>query len=188
MQFEITKENEALLQKFKHGTKVYLILGPNKYLETEVRAIESMLCDIEGVTHIFPKQINITHLFAGEKYYDRGEFKESFPFWRFCTTEDAAKHAVEFVKVSGILSADWEAAIGHRDADPKNDSLEECELQMCCPVISDIRDMFLKCRKNHGLINHDIDLLKELCTQHEKPKDAVTLNKILGQLGIEWKE
>ena len=192
MKFDISEKDEVLLNKFEPGTQIYLLMGPDKYQLTTVRTINSSLIKTghnSNTVLIVLKNVNIDHLLIDE-YYDQSVnyFTSDFPFWRCFRTEEAAEQASKFIKVEGISEEEWELAIGHRDDDPMKDTLEECELQACCGMISNIRDVLIRCKKYSGLVKLDIDYLQELYDNHKHGLvvDSVTLNKILEQLGVKW--
>ncbi len=188
MEFKATLKTEELLKKFKTGTVVYLLIGPNEYQKTQVSKIEAFLIDSEqdGFCHVIPQRVQIQHMVFHYDYFK--EYENCFEtscFYRnmLFFTEDEVKTASEFVKVSNISDEDWDKAVGNRETD---EDFEECELQSCCSVISDIRDLFLKCRKFSGLIRFDIKRLSILLDHHESEEEHVILKKILDQLGLNW--
>lgn len=96
-------------------------------------------------------------------------------------TEEEVKELVKWHPVKGLAKEEWKKAIGGRD---DAESLENCELSRCCAVISDTRDLLLKCQEEGGLIERDVRTLCQYLGEHELPLKRKNLDKIFEQLGI----
>lgn len=184
MKFEIHDKGEELINTYKPGTKVYILLGPNKYTETNVRAIHSLLQENKEVVRVYPQDVDVTNFISGSDYFSENEqsYNTEFPFWQVFLTEEEVKEAAEFVKIIKISEENWKKAIG----DGTDESLAECELQSCCAIISDIRGLLHRCKKHSGLIKFDIRLLQGLCDNHECPEEINILKTILEKLEVKW--
>ena len=166
---------------------IWVILGPDEFVKTTVRGFEcSLLGSNNENLSLIPKNIITSHalIYLKFNYYDHDEdYMESIGRNRIVTSEEEAEKAVELINVY-LSEEDWEKAVG----DVKRQNTEDCELKCCCGNISAIRDMFMHCRRNKGLIQFDIESFKDLLLSHEPPKDRPVLDKILKQLGLEWKD
>lgn len=89
-----------------------------------------------------------------------------------------------FVEVKNITEEEWLSAIGDRDSEDMY-SLDDSDLGVCCADISEIRDILLNCKKNHGLTRLEIDRLQLLCHHEHEVRDGA-LQKILDILGVKW--
>lgn len=100
-------------------------------------------------------------------------------------SKELAEKLAQWHPVSDLSEEEWKMAIGVRDDD---ESLEECELSRCCATISSARNILLKCQKDGGLIERDVQSLCALLSGHGYPKPGgqrpANLDKIVGQLGI----
>lgn len=95
-----------------------------------------------------------------------------------------ARRLAKWHPVGGITEQEWLAAIGDRDLE---DSIESCEMSICCAVISECRDILIECRQNGGLIERDLRTLALLLSEHDNPMlngHRPSLSKILGQFGL----
>ena len=165
---------------------IWVIMGPDDYVKTVVRGFECSLLGSENndLSLIVKRVITRQALIYMSHYYDYDDdYMESIDRQRLVTSEEEAEEAVKLTNVY-LSEEDWEKAVG----DGKRQNNEDCELKCCCGNISVIRDMFMHCRSNSGLIQFDIDAFKDLLQTHEPPKDRPILDKILKQLGLEWKD
>lgn len=91
--------------------------------------------------------------------------------------------------VQGSISEEeWFAAIGNRDED--EESIETCELSICCATISAIRDILIKAKKNGGLLYSDFVRLESYISYHG-PMDmekCPNLARIVSLLGTSWEQ
>jgi len=166
---------------------IWVIMGPDEFVKTVVRGFECVLTGSEkNKLSLIPKKVVTGQalIYMTNRYYDYDEeYMESIDRRRIVTSENEAEKAVELTNVY-LHEHEWEKAIG----DLKRKNTGNCELKSCCGNISTIRDMFMHCRRNNGLIRLDIDTLKDLLLTHEPPKTRDILDKILKQLGLEWKD
>ena len=73
----------------------------------------------------------------------------------------------------------------------EEESLENCELPICCANLSKVRDQLIRCMKRKGLEKWRIDLIKDYlksshpdCLKQGERSECPNLDKILQALGI----
>jgi hypothetical protein len=173
-------------------SEIWALLGPDAILKTTVTAFHAhILKDNKNKMIAIAYAIRPSHLIYRSYFSDIETNK--IPF-RYLTKNE--KQVIKWGEIKTVTCSeqDWLKAIGRRSTleeiknNEENNTLEECELQLCCSTISDIRDILLKCQKNAFLTNFEIELLKNLLENggHEMPNNAPILDNILQQLGIRW--
>lgn len=106
-------------------------------------------------------------------------------------TEKEAKKAAKWYKVD-LDDECYFLAIGsvrkgdkiERSSDNLDD-IEDSELGICCANISDVRDYLMKCQKNKGLCQLDVDYVADClngCPLYDLGKN---LKKILNSIGLD---
>jgi len=168
--------------------KVWVVLGPNNVKETQVRMFECSILpgpDDKKLVLILRK-VTVFACSFGCRYYDDEPGESSFNRWRLFDTEDEANKMAEFLPIE-LSPEEWNTSIGDRKAPEDSEyNLEECELASCCANISEIRDMFLRCKKHGGLIRLDTMYLGQLFLTHSKPENSPILDGIIKKLELEW--
>ena len=164
--------------KFQVRDKVWVIAGKDVQ-EDHVSAILFELCDDGNKQSTFictGYRLGFANLDSIDLLFSPNEIYES---------EELAKELAQWHPVSDFSEADWKQAIGDRRDDQ---SLDESELSRCCALISNIRDLLLKCQEDGGLIERDVRILRKLLKEHEYPLPnghrPANLDKVLGQLGL----
>lgn len=116
--------------------------------------------------------------------------------WRagelFATKEEAMV-AAAFLPVS-LDDADWNELLGMTSDGTRvyeataNElvTLDSCALPQCCSTISEIRDLFFSCWRQHGLMAFQASILGGLLNNHEAPDPHPLLNDVLTQLNLTW--
>ena len=172
--------------KFEIGQEIFVVMSPETYLKTTIRCIN---CDLgpskEGGYVLYKPKYDVRHILFPNKYFDSdAEQTAGLPEYRIFNDEEEAEAMAVLVKVK-MTRKQWLQAVGDRDSE---DSLEDCELQPCCSKISDIRDIFLKCKKYGGLTKLevlDMEWIKDVLLEHNKNEEnSPLLFEILSQLGV----
>lgn len=110
-------------------------------------------------------------------------------------TKELAEEAAAFITVS-LDDADWNELLGmtidgkrvHEATADELVTLDSCALPQCCSTISEIRDLFFSCWRQHGLMAFQIDTLNHLLTNHEAPDAHPILTDVLTQLNLTWNQ
>jgi len=166
--------------------EIWVIMGPDEFIQTVVRGFECVLLGSKNNDlSLIPKKVItgklLIYMGSSSYYEEDDDYMESIVRQRIVTSKEESEKAVKNTAV-WLNDDEWEKAVG----DVKRQNNENCELKCCCGNISTIRDMFMHCRRNNGLIQFDIDSFKNLLLTHEPPKERNILDKILKQLGLEW--
>lgn len=177
------------------GKKVYIIYGPNKVKSAKITAYHATVFnDPElGDTSCCPFALSLSAYFISD-YFSAINW-DVVPFDFIAKDENQAKEWAKFYPVE-FSEEDWYKVIGERpnslDISEENDknmeSLEDCELGICCAIISAIRSTLIKCRDHKGLIGMEIIRLENVMNNgtHDMPENAPILENILKQLKIKW--
>jgi len=172
--------NGFRLDDLINDRKAYAIVGPNNYKEIEISGFVSTLIHNKGKFEVYIQKARVDKLFKSEYFNDCDCNYGEVIIKRLVKTENKAKELVKFREVK-LTNKEWFNAIGDRNI---LDSIEECELQSCCAVISNIRDILIKCKEKNGLIVYEIEELKQNIDEHEEIEGKV-LEEIFKQLGID---
>jgi len=128
--------------------------------------------------------------------------------WGFWPSEDVYPTKAEAERQTKFIAVDlpnevYQKALGidekgkrvhNNKEEDDEESLEDCELPICCSNISEVRDQLIRCMQQKGLNKWRVDLVKDyLQSSHpefleERPDHSVSnlsnLDKILAALGI----
>ena len=136
--------------------------------------------------------------------YSFTDYEKSWGFWSpndvFKTKKEAKKQtkftAVDlpnevYQKGLGVDGKGERVQGSPAKEDDDEDSVENCELQVCCANISEVRDQLIRCMERKGLEKWRIDLVKDyLESSHPgflkqgEASECPNLDKILRALGI----
>ena len=170
---------------FEIGQRVFVVLGPDKYISTSVRSMNCILGpSVDGNCVLYSPKYEFSNFLFPNEYFDEQEEMAGVGEYRIFDKESEAKKMALFVKVD-MSSKEWDEAVGDRE---NEETIEECELLPCCSQISEIRDILLKCKKYGGLTKLEIDnitWIEGVLTEHNKDKEnSPLLYRILEQLGV----
>jgi len=132
------------------------------------------------------------------KEYNLSNYEKTWGFW---PSEDVYPTKAEAERQTKFTTVDlpnkvYQKALGVDEKGSRvkeskaEDSLEDCELPICCANISEVRDQLIRCMQRKGLEKRRIDLIKDyLESSHPEflkgsEKESPNLNKILKALGI----
>ncbi|MCD6435983.1 MAG: hypothetical protein J7L15_06300 [Clostridiales bacterium] len=168
---------------YETGDFVYVVRGPDEWIETTTRTVVGEIAIIDGKWEFFQRGITVSHLFITREYFkDICYFLEGgdeiIPFYRIFKTAKEATILSQFKKVN-ITDEEWYRTLGNRD---EPISLEEAELEICCADISKARDILYKCQKFNGLIQLDVHYLQKIMSAHKILSSCKILTKIFKQL------
>ncbi len=177
--------HEEHTPSFEIGQKVFVVLGPDKYIFTSVRSINCILGLSEtGSCMLYIPKYEFSNIFFPNEYFDELEESIGIGEYRIFEKESEAKSMSSFIKVS-ISEQDWDNAIGNRE---NEETIEECELSPCCFQISEVRDILLRCKKHGGLTKLEIgniSWIESALTENNNNKEkSPLLYNILEHLGV----
>ena len=136
-----------------------------------------------------------------------GDYKKTWGFWPPESVFKTKEHGEEETKFTAVDLPNevYQKALGvdedgerirvnevqkEREED-EEESLENCELPLCCANISEVRDQLIRCMERKGLEKWRIDLVKDyLESSHPgflkqgEASECPNLDKILRALGI----
>ena len=170
---------------FEIGQKVFIVLGPDKYISTHVRSINCILGPSGSVNcMLYIPKYEFSNILFPNEYFDESEELVGVGEYRIFTKESEAKDRSLFINID-IDKVEWDEAVGDRE---NEETIEECELSPCCSQISEIRDILLKCKKYGGLTRLEIEnaeWIEKVLLEHNQDKErSPLLYKILEQLGL----
>ena len=170
---------------FEIGQRVFVVLGPDKYISTSVRSINCILGPSgNGNCNLYIPKYEFSNILFPNEYFNEYEELLGVGEYRIFGKESEAKKMSTFISVD-IDKKSWDEAVGDRE---NEETIEECELSPCCSVISDIRDILLKCKEYAGLTKleiNNVSWIEDVLVEHKKDKEnSPLLYRILGQLGV----
>ena len=175
---ELDSKNEP---NFKVGDCVWTIQGKR----VNAAKIVSIIFELCGAGADKPPVLIYTNYRLDTYNFDNDKFDTLFPPYRVYATKAEVEKLAKWHAVNNISEKEWKKALGNRDDES---SLDTCEFQRCCANIADIRSLLYKCQKNGGLIERDVqnirDGLKGHGHQMSKRKETPIFNKIAEKLGL----
>lgn len=174
---------------FELDSLVYVVCGPNEVVKTTICSFRGLIFnDLRLGTMAIAKEARISKLILND-YFKEIEY-EYVPFLYLTKTEEEATELAQWIPVS-LTDNEWLLSIGDRDIkeDLPGNIEDGCELGQCCANISEIRDVFIKCKEKGGMIELERRELKDRLEHscHDMPEEHEILDKILKQLNLEWK-
>lgn len=174
---------------FDIGQKVFIVLGPDSYIEANVRIINCVIAKSDsGSCALYLPKYEFDCILFPNDYFKDGEDLIGVQEYRVFDNEEKAKEMSSFVKVD-IENDKWDDAIGNREDE---ETIDGCELAPCCANISKIRDILLKCKKYKGLTKMEIEDMAwslRALEEHNYSEELIPLvYEILTKLGVKTYE
>lgn len=167
---------KGMYPEYKTGDQVFIYCQVNKEIsKTEVLAYvsETFFDENAPISRLLSYRLRRINL--------DDQYGNWTPDYIYSTKEDAEKQT-KFFPVT-LTEQEWFDAIGLKKDSDRTNYDENCELQPCCAVVSEMRDVLFDCLLDGGLINQDIKILEDIFNKHSIPQGE-NLDKIFDQLGL----